>query len=64
LKKLTARLLLDVRRNQVTKNKEKEEVMAKKPVKKKAPAGYHYMPNGKLMKDSAMKKKTKKKSGY
>ena len=40
--------------------------MAKKPVKKKAPKGSHYMPNGKLMKDSAMKKKkkTKKKSGY
>tara|TARA_R110001599_G_scaffold297981_1_gene502257 strand:- start:47 stop:397 length:351 start_codon:yes stop_codon:yes gene_type:complete len=30
----------------------------KKPVKRKpAPPGYHYMPNGKLMKDSAMKKK-------
>lgn len=29
--------------------------------KKKAPKGYHYMPNGKLMKDSAMKKKGKKK---
>ena len=28
--------------------------------KKKAPKGYHYMPNGKLMKDSAMKKKKKK----
>jgi hypothetical protein len=25
--------------------------------KKKAPKGYHYMPNGKLMKNSAMKKK-------
>jgi|AntAceMinimDraft_13_1070369.scaffolds.fasta_scaffold36596_5 hypothetical protein len=24
--------------------------------KKKAPKGYHYMPNGKLMKNSAMKK--------
>ncbi len=31
----------------------------KKP-KKKAPAGFHYMPNGKLMKNSAMKKKKKK----
>ena len=31
--------------------------MAKKPTKK-APKGYHYMPNGKLMKDSAMKKTT------
>jgi len=25
--------------------------------KKKAPKGYHYMPNGKLMKNSAHKKK-------
>ena len=33
----------------------------KKSVKKRAPAGFHYMPNGKLMKDSAMKKKKKKK---
>tara|TARA_R110000803_G_scaffold38352_2_gene82855 strand:- start:32 stop:256 length:225 start_codon:yes stop_codon:yes gene_type:complete len=33
--------------------------------KKKAPTGYHYMPDGKLMKDSDMKKKkTKKKSTY
>ena len=40
--------------------------------KKKAPKGYHYMPNGKLMKGAAHKakpkkkpkKKTKKKSGY
>ena len=29
--------------------------------KKKARKGYHYMPNGKLMKDSAHKKKKKKK---
>ena len=28
--------------------------------KKKAPKGYHYMPNGKLMKDSAMKKRKRK----
>jgi len=28
--------------------------------KKKAPKGFHYMPSGKLMKDSAMKKKGKK----
>ncbi len=28
--------------------------------KKKAPKGYHYMPNGKLMLDSKMKKKKKK----
>tara|TARA_R110002096_G_scaffold43757_3_gene118050 strand:+ start:1358 stop:1468 length:111 start_codon:yes stop_codon:yes gene_type:complete len=26
--------------------------------RKKAPKGYHYMPNGKLMKNSAMKKLT------
>lgn len=30
------------------------------PKKKKAPKGYHYMPNGKLMKNSAHKKKKKK----
>ena len=29
----------------------------KKKPKKKAPPGYHYMPNGRLMKDSDMKKK-------
>tara|TARA_R110001592_G_scaffold23108_1_gene91127 strand:+ start:1528 stop:1776 length:249 start_codon:yes stop_codon:yes gene_type:complete len=34
---------------------------AKKKPKKKAPKGSHYMPNGKLMKDSDMKKKPKKK---
>ena len=34
--------------------------LKKKKIIKKAPAGYHYMPNGKLMKDSAMKKKKKK----
>ena len=28
--------------------------------KKVAPKGYHYMPNGKLMKDSDMKKNKKK----
>ena len=40
--------------------------MAKKPTRKKAPKGYHYMPNGKLMKgDKHPPKKTKKKtSGY
>ena len=33
----------------------------KKPVKRKpAPKGFHYMANGKLMKDSTMKKKKKK----
>lgn len=37
-----------------------------KTKKKPAPKGSHYMPNGKLMKDSAMKPKKKKtkKSGY
>jgi len=34
--------------------------MAKKRKKKKAPRGYHYMPDGSLMKDSAHKKKKKK----
>jgi hypothetical protein len=32
--------------------------MAKK--RRKAPRGYHYMPNGKLMKNSAHKKKKKR----
>ena len=39
----------------------------KKPVPKKkkvAKKGYHYMPNGKLMKDSDMKKDKKKKGKY
>jgi hypothetical protein len=34
--------------------------MAKKK-RKKAPRGYHYMPDGSLMKNSAHKKKKKKK---
>ena len=29
--------------------------------RKKAPKGYHYMPDGRLMKNSAHKKKKKKK---
>jgi len=29
--------------------------------RKKAPKGYHYMPNGRLMKDSAHKKRKRKK---
>jgi len=34
----------------------------KKPKPRKpAPKGYHYMPNGRLMKDSVMKNKKKKK---
>ena len=28
--------------------------------RKKAPKGYHYMPNGRLMKDSAHKKRKRK----
>lgn len=31
------------------------------PKKKKAPKGYHYMPDGRLMKNSAHKKSKKKK---
>ena len=43
--------------------------MAKKPARKKAPKGYHYMPDGSLMKGSKhkatpKKKKKGKKSGY
>jgi hypothetical protein len=42
--------------------------MAKKPTRKKAPKGYHYMPDGSLMKGSkhkaTPKKKKGKKSGY
>tara|TARA_R100000234_G_scaffold1806_1_gene1535 strand:- start:595 stop:699 length:105 start_codon:yes stop_codon:yes gene_type:complete len=34
--------------------------MAKKKKKKKVPKGYHYMPDGSLMKNSAHKKKRKK----
>jgi len=34
--------------------------MAKKTKTKKVLKGYHKMPNGKLMKDSAMKKRKKK----
>ncbi len=36
--------------------------LKKKPMKKRKPAppGFHYMPNGKLMKNSDMKKKKKK----
>jgi len=32
-----------------------------KKTRRKAPRGYHYMPNGRLMKDSAHKKKKRKK---
>jgi|TARA_E500000318_G_scaffold98481_1_gene99839 hypothetical protein len=34
--------------------------MAKKRKKKKAPRGYHYMPDGSLMKNSAHRKRKKK----
>tara|TARA_R110000851_G_scaffold17331_1_gene55124 strand:- start:303 stop:470 length:168 start_codon:yes stop_codon:yes gene_type:complete len=34
-----------------------------KSKKKKAPPGYHYMPNGRLMKDADMKKDKNKKKG-
>jgi len=40
--------------------KPKPPVDKKKKPKKKAPKGYHYMPNGKLMADSKMKKPKKK----
>ena len=43
----------------------KKPVTVKQTKKKKvAPKGYHYMPNGKLMKDSDMKKDKKKKGKY
>ena len=47
----------DALRKKEKEEKEKEEKMAKR---KKAPKGYHYMPNGKLMKNSAHGKKKKK----
>jgi hypothetical protein len=50
------------------KGKKDDKKKDDKKKKKKAPPGYHYMPNGKLMKDSDMKKSknktTKKKSSY
>jgi hypothetical protein len=51
-----------VNEKKVMKTKDIFEQMniKKKPVKKKvAPKGFHYMPSGKLMKDSDMKKGTK-----
>ena len=33
--------------------------MPKRKKKRKAPKGYHYMPDGRLMKDSAHKRKRK-----
>jgi len=43
-----------ISRGQITKQIEGQLRGARK---KKAPTGYHYMPNGRLMKDSAHKKK-------
>jgi len=37
--------------------KKKPKKTTKRKTIKKAPPGFHYMPNGKLMKDSDMKKK-------
>jgi hypothetical protein len=45
---------MPIGRSQITKQIEGQLRGAKK---KKAPKGYHYMPNGRLMKDSAHKKK-------
>jgi len=45
---------MTIGRSQMTKQVEGKLRGARK---KKAPKGYHYMPNGKLMKDSAHKKK-------
>jgi len=45
--------------NNITAEEEEEnEIMPKK--RKKAPRGYHYMPDGRLMKNSAHKKRKKK----
>ena len=45
---------MTIGRSQMTKQVEGQLRGARK---KKAPKGYHYMPNGKLMKNSAHKKK-------
>ncbi len=37
----------------------KKSIKKKTTTKKRAPKGFHYMPNGRLMKDSDMKKKKK-----
>ena len=44
--------------------KKKPAQQSKVKKKKAAPKGYHYMPNGRLMKDSDMKKDKKKKGKY
>ena len=45
---------MPIGRSQIAKQVEGQLSGARK---RKAPKGYHYMPNGKLMKDSAHKKK-------
>ena len=50
---------MTIGRSQMTKQIEGKLRGARK---KKAPAGYHYMPNGKLMKDSAHAKNKKSNS--
>lgn len=46
------------------KKKNEKQMFKTNNNKKKAPPGFHYMPNGKLMKNSDMKKKNKSKSSY
>jgi hypothetical protein len=46
------------KKNQKKNEEEEKEIMPKK--RKKAPRGYHYMPDGRLMKNSAHKKRKKK----
>ena len=41
------------------KGKKKKKTMGRKK-RKKAPAGFHYMPDGRLMRNSAHKKRKKK----
>ena len=41
------------------KYKKRKKKSGKKIKRKKAPKGYHYMPDGKLMKNSAHKRKRK-----
>ena len=54
-----ARSLWKTNEEKEKSKKDEEKVVAKK--RKKAPKGYHYMPDGRLMKDSAHKGKRKKK---
>ena len=48
-----------VNEKKVMKTKDIFEQMGARAKKKVAPKGFHYMPNGKLMKDSDMKKGSK-----